>query len=136
MMLDSLDCIVPQKMKIYNHAKFCQTKEYQMIDKVVDTICYSILLYYVVKNKLLHHTELYLLMGLFVYRLVGVSIFLSTTNRNFLVYFPNFFIETVLLLFLGFRGINKVIMSIGIFIFRLIVEHKLHYNKKYFIDDY
>ena len=134
MLLDGLDCV---EKKMYNHVNFCpHTKEYQIIDKIVDTICYSMLLYYVVKNKLLHHTELYLLIGLFIYRLVGIVTFLSTLNRNFLVYFPNFFIETALLLFLGYHGIHKAIITVCIFIFKIIVEHAFHYNKKYFVDDY
>lgn len=133
MILDGLDCVWG---KIYNHEKFCQTKEYQIIDKIVDTISYSMLLYYVIKNKLLHYTELYLLIGLFTYRLIGIVTFLSTLNRNFLVYFPNSFIETILLLFLGYHGIHKAIITTCIFIFKIIVEHSMHYNKKYFVGNY
>jgi len=88
-LIDSLDCnrfLI--FFNLYKNKKFCKTKEYQITDKIVDTICSTIILFYIIQNKLLDDNELCVIIGLYLYRLIGVIYFIRTGNRKFLFYLP------------------------------------------------
>ena len=77
---------------------------YQTLDKTLDTYYLAIEAIIVLtwKNKLVKKIAL----GLFIYRLLGFSIFLFTQNLLFLVIFPNVF-EYFYLIYLGIQKIFK-----------------------------
>ena len=88
MTTDAIDCGIP------NNIIFESKKS----DKITDTICYSMLLYYILVNCNLSSKYKYILILLFIYRLIGVYIFLIKNNSTYLFYFPNFFLEISLVL--------------------------------------
>jgi hypothetical protein len=88
--IDLIDCDIGITLKYLNY-NFCETKLYQKVDKLTDTIGYMMLSYYINKNKLLEKSELMMINLLLLYRIMGVGLFFAKNNRNYLVYFPNFF---------------------------------------------
>ena len=94
---DLIDCA-----QIY-HSFFdwvdCKSDIYQRSDKITDSICYILLLLYILKTNELSTRYKYILTGLLIFRLIGTFLFISTNNRKYLFYFPNFFIEIALFSF-------------------------------------
>ena len=56
------------------NTKICNTIYYQKIDKITDSICYVILLFYIMKHGNLPYQYNYVLIFLLGYRLLGVII--------------------------------------------------------------
>ncbi len=112
-----------------------RTWSYQKLDKIGDSMCYVILLFYIVHNKLLSKSDTVLLVGLLIFRLIGVSLFLQFHNRKYLFYFPNFFIDVSLGLFIiqYFSLVKyKIVILVVIFIYKLIQEYLMHFRSNQF----
>ena len=112
-----------------------RTWSYQKLDKIGDSMCYVILLFYIVHNKLLSKSDTVLLVGLLIFRLIGVSLFLQFHNRKYLFYFPNFFIDVSLGLFIiqYFSLVKyKIVILVFIFIYKLIQEYLMHFRSNQF----
>ena len=138
---DNLDCsfIVPDSIPFkgplfIKNINICRTLFYQKSDKITDTICYSLLLIYILDKGGLSKNYNYLIILLFLYRLVGVYLFLIKNNRKFLFYFPNFFLEICLGLmiicyFPILKNFKEIIILI-IIVSKIIIEYNMHYNIK------
>lgn len=104
-----------------------------MTDKITDTICYTLLLFYILKNGGMNNNYNYLIVLLFIYRLIGIYLFFIKKNRKYLFYFPNFFLEICLGLmvinyFPNLKNFNVIIISIVI-IYKIILEYYLHFHE-------
>jgi hypothetical protein len=77
----------------------CGHKGYDIADKITDIISASLLYWQIYQNKLLEESDLKFITYLFIFRLIGISLYFITKNTNFLVYFPNFFFEISLIIF-------------------------------------
>jgi hypothetical protein len=106
----------------------CKTTYHQKSDKITDSICYGLLLIYILENKNMQNKCL--ITFLFVFRIIGTSLFLISENRKYLFYFPNFFLEICLGLMLVdyYQGLNryKTTILLSIVIYKIIVEYYLH----------
>ena len=138
MLADSIDCWLCPFCS--NRSAFCSggNTRYQIYDKITDMISYSILLFYILnnyrKNAGLSDRENKLLIGLFIYRLIGTLFFLGTNNRKFLFYFPNFFLEIALALFTvqyfpNLQPYKKKILTVTV-IAKVIIEYFMHFRSK------
>ena len=110
----------------------CNSIIYQKFDKITDSICYVLLSIYLFNNNNLSYQYYYLLL-LLIYRLIGTYLFLTTNNRQYLFYFPNFFLEICLGLYVinYFPILNsyKKSILINIIIYKIIQEYFFHYKK-------
>ena len=131
--IDLIDCS-PKKLGtgplFTNDTKICDTIYYQKIDKITDLICYVILLFYIIKYGNLLYEYNYLLIILLSLRLLGTICFLLSSNRAYLMYFPNFFltVSLVLMIINYFPIIKKLTYPslFLIFIIQVLIEIKLH----------
>lgn len=135
---DKLDCspdsITFTGPLFIKNINICRTLFYQKSDKITDTICYTLLLIYILDKGGLSKNYNYLIILLFLYRLVGVYLFLIKNNRKFLFYFPNFFLEICLGLmiicyFPILKNFKEIIILI-IIVSKIIIEYNMHYNIK------
>ena len=55
--LDYLDCNRHTGYLLTNNLKICKTMEYQRVDKIVDTICYFLLLVYLYKTHYFSNSQ-------------------------------------------------------------------------------
>lgn len=134
MLLDKLDCShmsFPYTGPLLtDNTNICKTMIYQKMDKITDTICYTILLLYIIKYGKLNDNYNYFIIILFIYRLIGTYLFIIKNNKKYLFYFPNFFLEICLyLMFINYypnlRDYENIII-LCIFIYKLIIEYFLH----------
>tara|TARA_B100000927_G_C16471816_1_gene471877 strand:+ start:2232 stop:2765 length:534 start_codon:yes stop_codon:yes gene_type:complete len=133
MITDSIDCGIPRFLFGSENWIDCDANIYQVSDKIVDTICYALLLFYLLNKGGLSPGYNYLIILLFIYRLIGVYLFLLKNSRKYLFYFPNFFLEICL----GLAVINyfsnlknfKVIILLIIFIYKIMLEYYLHFRE-------
>ena len=129
MLTDSIDCSRKHE-EFLNEWINCNSNIYQVTDKIVDTLCYTILLFYILRNGSLSSYNNNLLKYLFIFRLVGVFLFLIKDNREYLFYFPNFFLEISLGLMLinKFKTLDnyKTIIISTIIILKVMQEYYLH----------
>lgn len=94
LVLEPVDSI---PMKLKHGSQWTMTQGYQMLDKAADILLeFVALILYLARTKVMGIFEL-VLIALYVYRLIGVSLYLLTGNGMFLVIFPNFFMENVML---------------------------------------
>ena len=104
---------------------------YQRTDKIADSICYTILLFYILSTDCLSKKWNVVLFGLFLFRSLGVSLFLKNNDRKYLFYFPNFYLELSLLLFAikEFKGLKKydTFLIILMIFYKIITEYFHHY---------
>lgn len=135
---DKLDCSsdsIPFTGPLFTkNIDICKTLFYQKSDKITDTICYTLLLNYILNKGGLSKNYNYFIILLFLYRLVGVYLFLIKNNRKYLFYFPNFFLEICLGLmiicyFPILKNFKEMIILI-IIVFKILVEYNMHYNIK------
>jgi hypothetical protein len=131
MLTDSFDCGIPRKF--LNEWINCSSNIYQISDKIIDILCYTILLFYILKNGNLSTNNNNLLKYLFLFRLIGIFLFLLKNDRRYLFFFPNFFLEISLgLMFINnFKILEnfKKIIFFTIIIFKIIQEYYLHIYK-------
>ena len=136
MLIDRIDCGVLALRFLLKSEKWidCDTIIYQKSDKIIDIICYTLLLFYIIDNGSLSVNYNYLIILLFIFRLIGLYLFIIKNNRNYLFYFPNFFLEiSLILLIIDYFSIfkkYKLIIILLIFVYKIIFEYYLHYNKK------
>ena len=135
MLCDKLDCShmsFPYTGPLLsNNTNICKTLYYQKLDKITDSICYTLILFYILKNENMSTNYNYIIILLFTYRLIGTYLFLTKNNRKYLFYFPNFFLEIILGLsiinyFLVLKKYKEIIILILI-IYKIIVEYYMHY---------
>ena len=128
---DSFDCGIPRK--VFNEWINCSSNIYQQSDKIIDILCYTILLFDILKNGNLSTYNNNLLKYLFLFRLIGIFLFLLKNDRKYLFFFPNFFLEISLgLMFINnFKILEnfKKIIFFTIIIFKIIQEYYLHIYK-------
>ena len=137
MILDKLDCShlsYPYTGPLLSKdTNICKTEFYQKSDKITDSICYMIILYYVINKANLSTKYNISLLLLLLHRLIGTVIFLINNDRKYLFYFPNFFLEICLgiMIMNYFPHIKKFEPSITIviIIYKLLVEYHLHYKQ-------
>ena len=133
MMMDLIDCTRIHSWLISDNWIDCSSITYQKIDKIVDTICYAMLLIYFLKNSGMSVNYNYLIVLLFVYRIVGVYMFLVSDDRRYLFYFPNFFLEVTLGLalinYFQFPKHLKGIFLLGIILLKVAQEYYMHVYK-------
>ena len=128
---DLIDC---NRFHKYIFSKWisCKSILYQKFDKIIDTICYTILLIYIINKGNLKIEYNYLLILLFIYRLIGIYYFLINNNEKYLFYFPNFFLEICLgiVAINYFPRLNNYVFFIFIFIilYKIIQEYYLHFK--------
>ena len=143
MLIDFIDCDIPRFLfgaenwincnaNIYQVSDKIADSIYQMSDKITDTICYTLLLFYVLNKGSMSTNYKYLIILLFIYRLLGVCLFLLKNSRSYLFYFPNFFLEICLGLMVinYFPNLKKFKLSIIliIIIYKIILEYYLHFH--------
>ena len=113
------------------NTNICNTLYYQKSDKITDTICYALLLFYILNNGHMSTNYNYLIILLFIYRLVGTTLFLIKNDKKYLFYFPNFFLEICLgLMVINYFPMLKrfiEIIILIIIIYKIIVEYYLHF---------
>jgi hypothetical protein len=133
MLTDSIDCDIPRFL--FNSWIKCQypnNDTYQKLDKITDIICYTILLFYLINNGGLFSNYNYLIILLFIYRVIGTIFFLISNNRKYLFYFPNFFLEICLLLMIikYFPILKKYTPSLFfcIIVYKILLEYFMHYR--------
>ena len=129
---DSIDCGIPHFL--FDEWIDCNTDIYQTSDKITDMICYTLLLVYILHSGGLSSKYNYLLILLFIYRLIGTYLFLIKKDTTYLFYFPNFFLEICFGLvlinnFLILKNYKEIILIV-IVIYKLILEYYLHIYKK------
>ena len=89
--IDNMDIHLYEKLTGRTSDVLVTTWSYQKYDKFTDSVCYLILLFYIVHNKLLSKSDTVLLVVLLVFRLIGTALFFKFRNRKYFFYFPNFF---------------------------------------------
>ena len=136
MVIDRIDCMptyYPYKGPLFSSNKeICKSEYYQKGDKVTDIICYMILLLYLIKDPFYNKNYILFLSFLLIYRLIGVILFYYHNNTNYLVYFPNFFINiSVTLSTICYFNIPKFYIPIFctlVFILTIYQEYHMHYK--------
>ena len=130
---DLFDCGIPRLLFKFDKWIDCSKYIYQKTDKITDSICYILLLFYILKNANMNIYHNYFIILLLIYRLIGVYLFITKHNKKYLFYFPNFFLEISLsLMFINQFSILekfKIIIIIITIIFKLIQEYYLHIYK-------
>ena len=129
MIIDNLDCPLIFNIEWVS----CKKELYQKTDKITDTICFFILLLYILKIRPFSTNYIILICILFIYRIIGVILFLLKNNRKFLFYFPNMFeaITFVLALFKHFSFLKKYMLKYLItlvVILKITLEYFHHYS--------
>ena len=131
MLTDLFDCDIPQIL--FNKWTNCESKIYQLSDKITDSICYIMLLFYILGNENFVSDYNNLITCLLVFRLIGIYFFLTKNDRKYLFYFPNYFLEMCLGLSLikHFPVLQKFkqTMFIIIIIYKIMVEYNLHFHR-------
>ena len=133
MATDFIDCDIPRYIFGYKNWVNCSKNLYQKTDKITDTICYALLLIYILKNGNLSTNYTNLIILLFIYRLIGLYLFLISSNRLYLFYFPNFFLEICLgLMIINYYPILKnyeITIILFIILYKIVQEYFLHVHK-------
>lgn len=133
MLSDSLDCGIPKLF--FSDWVNPNTNLYQISDKITDMVTYFILLFYFFRVKYLEKKENILLSILLFYRLIGEIIFFITQDRYYLLIFPNFFLETSLVLtgrkYFELPESYNPLLVVGIILWKLCQEYYLHIYKEY-----
>jgi hypothetical protein len=106
---------------------------YQRIDKITDSICYLILLIFLINCNFISIGWKIILITLFLFRTLGVSLFLKNNDRKYLFYFPNFFLEITLAISAinEFSGLHKYtnLILVCVVIYKIFTEYIHHYMR-------
>lgn len=132
MITDSIDCGISKFF--FDDWVDPNTHLYQISDKMTDVITYLILLAYIIHIEYLDDKKNNFLILLLSYRLIGEILYFSTKERYFLLFFPNFFLETLLVL-VGVKHFKVdeyylPFFAICIFLWKLLQEYYLHVYKQ------
>lgn len=130
-----MSMIWPSRGPLFDRdTRVCKTINYSYADKIVDTsIGLVLLLYYLNSENSDIKVKVFITL-LFIYRLIGVLLFFVTKKEVSLIWFPNFFLETLLTVtLLGFLNIEfashkslYLLLITFVFIFKVIQEYILH----------
>ena len=146
-LLDFIDCDPGHFFNFYNVKFFCRTELYQNTDKIFDLISYFLIFLYVFSNNFFSPQVNFIILFLFAYRILGMYLFKKNNDRKYLMFFPNFAPEIilVLLVFLAFPDFfkntsTKVAFIILTIIYKIMNELAVHYNSnliniKYRVED-
>lgn len=124
----------------YASKKVLSNRSYELIDKIFDTYWYLILLFYLYLT-IPEYFQIVLL--LFVYRLVGVVLYMIHDERKYLFYFANLFQGPACLLIIinSWPQLEFLITSwyfiyfvIGFILSKFAQEYFLHVKKASFIE--
>ena len=132
MATDFIDCDIPRYIFGYKNWVNCSKNLYQKTDKITDTICYALLLIYILKNGNLSTNYTNLIILLFIYRLIGLYLFLISSNRLYLFYFPNFLEICLGLMIINYYPILKnyeITIILFIILYKIVQEYFLHVHK-------
>lgn len=132
LLFDKVDCMMSGIINLENKDLKdinCQSQEYQLTDKIMDTITYTVLLIYTSTKEYRWFTPM--LIVLFVFRMIGVLFYLKNGDRRMLVYFPNFFLPTMIVFYLmDYLDVSKMyyyLSLIPIFIYKIYNEYNYHW---------
>ena len=112
--------------------KIMSHRHYEIVDKILDFWWYAIIFLYVFVNL---PQYIYLMAPFLIFRFVGDILFLIKRVRKYLFYFPNFYENIFILIFLGtyFPKLNFLINKsnfylwlIIAFILKIVQEYWLH----------
>jgi hypothetical protein len=124
-LLDRIDCMSdwwPKRGPLFTHdTRICHTLTYSLYDKVGDTLLNTLLLY---ATHQVYPQYTPFLMILYLIRVIGITRFFKTHNKKNFIYFPNFFITTVLILSI-FKHLTWY-MIVGIFVYQMLQEIYMH----------
>ena len=134
--IDRIDCMptyYPHRGPLFSRNKtICKTILYQKIDKITDIICYFFILIYLANYKIFNIYSLLIMLFFFMLRLVGVILFFNSDNRNYLLYFPDFFIVFCMcLITVSYFKISQkytIPILIVIFLLKIYQEKIMHYT--------
>jgi len=129
--IDSIDCTIRHIVTNYKYEWDCDKELYQKTDKITDTIISVLLLVYVQSTKHFDKSLLNIITFLLFFRMIGTTLFLFSNNRKYLIYFPNFFSELILLgaIFNAFNIKNKMPFYIVLIVGKMLQEFYLHYKR-------
>lgn len=132
MITDSLDCGISKVF--FNDWVDPNTNLYQISDKITDMITYIILLLHVLYLRYLEPRKNIFVSILLLYRFVGEICFFVSCERKYLLFFPNFFLETLFVL-VGMKYFNISdsyfpLFGCLILIWKLTQEYYLHIYKE------
>lgn len=132
MVSDSFDSRVPKW--IFDEWVDSNGSLYQISDKITDTISYGILLYHVISTRYLEEYQNQILSFLYFLRLIGITLFLFYKMEILLFYFPNFFLEFLLVFVLVkyfelCRECTPYLICLAV-IWKISQEYYLHVYKK------
>lgn len=107
-------------------------RHYEIVDKFLDFWWYCVVYLYIV----LHNADFIWLMAfLLIFRAIGDTFYLLKKDRKYLFFFPNFYENVFILIFLGtniplfkFLIVGKAfyVSLIGVFILKILQEYWLH----------
>lgn len=124
--LDRLDCMPdmwPKRGPLFTRdTSICRTETYSMYDKVGDVLLNTLLLY---ESSKYYPQYTPLLTFLYMVRLVGILRYFKTRTKREFVYFPNFFITTVLVLSV-FKHLTPI-LGLGILAYQYPQEIYMHW---------
>jgi hypothetical protein len=105
-----------------NH--WCKEFSYQMTDKLLDIFSYMLVIHLLPDSSLL--------LGLIIYRLLGIGLFYKTRDSGWLILFPDLFKEVVIynLLFGSMTANIFLLIIVGKIVFE-IIWHR-HVNKNHY----
>ena len=134
-LLEEFDYTIPKKLLKIDWFDSSNIN-YHIYDKIGDKICYSILLLYIIQNKIFSKSYNNILICLLIFRIIGTILFILKKNRHYLFYFPNFFLE-ITLAFSGLKhfALNNSVRNLMIPIIvplKIIHEYFMHYNKFFY----
>lgn len=119
------------KEKLNN--KLSNTITYDIYDKINDILSYSLILIFIYNQKLLPKKIINILTVLLFIRIVGTILFLNTNNTQYFFYFPNFFLEFLILFTVIYekklKYLDTNIVYFILIILKIIQEYSMHYNK-------
>lgn len=115
------------------------TYEYIYNDKLVDTLLYILILSYLAYYHFTYFGfGIFILFGMLLYRMIGVSRYIITRDKTFIIRYPDMFREFSLILALMYDGyivknnLNIVLGAIIVAIFKSYYEYLQH--KKNILD--
>lgn len=110
------------------------TEMYQISDKITDTVCYTFLLIFLWQSHYLSEKSNIFLTILYLFRFIGTMLYIVLQNRQYLLYFPNFFLESSLI-FTGMKqfsipNIYLPFLFVLMIFWKFIQEYYLHVYKE------
>lgn len=107
-MVDDIPVIAPE----FEHKTKLGLMEYQIPDKIIDYVLYGVWLSIPIMQKKWFAS---ILLGSYLFRGIGIYLFIRNRDENWLTTFPNFFVFWYFLFYgLEYLGIDVTITGIGL----------------------